>query len=338
MVQSSPNVVEPFPCFVARRDPDGKVTAHVETAVLSQLPPGDVLIETVCSSLNYKDALAAQGHPGVAASLPHVPGIDCAGHVVDSQSLETPIGQRVLVTGYELGSGRWGGFARYVRVPHDWVVAIPDEIPFEEAMTYGTAGFTAAQAVDALQRHGVAPDCGEVVVTGASGGVGTLSVCLLAQLGYRVVAVTGKERLAASLLRLGAQRVAPRSEALDTSGRPLLTSRWAGGIDTVGGPILATLVRQLGHRGCIAACGLTAGDQLPLTVFPFILRGAVLAGIDSAQCPRASRLEIWRKLFGPWRMDLSRLLVRSVDLRGLSLEIGKMLAGEAEGRTLVRPT
>ncbi|MCA9260007.1 MAG: YhdH/YhfP family quinone oxidoreductase [Planctomycetales bacterium] len=335
-----------FPCFMVRREnpsapsPDSAsppTHAGVESIALDELPPGDVVIDNVCSSLNYKDALASVGNRGVAPNLPHIPGIDCAGTVVLSETADVPLGTRVLVTGYDLGSPRWGGYCRYVRVPHEWVVPLPDDVSFEEAMTYGTAGFTAAQCVDSLLRHGIEPSRGEVAVTGSTGGVGSLSVALLAKLGFQVVAITGKQSATEQLLRLGACRVAGREEVLDESSRPLLASKWSGAVDTVGGTILATLVRQLGHRGCVAACGLTAGEQLPLTVFPFLLRGVTLDGIDSAKCPPSPRREMWRRLFGEWRLDRNRLAVRECTLATLSEEIDAMLAGRGEGRVLVRP-
>jgi acrylyl-CoA reductase (NADPH) len=332
----------PFPAFVVRAavvaGEQGPPThGTVEAVTLEQLPPGDVVIEVACSSLNYKDALAAQGHPGIVGGLPHVPGIDAAGLVVWSAAPAWKPGDRVLVTGYELGSGCWGGYARYIRVPGEWPVALPEDVSYDEAMAYGTAGFTAAQCVAALERQEITPDRGPIVVTGATGGVGSLSVALLAQLGYEVAAVTGKPDQEAWLRELGAADVLPRSAVDDASSRPLLSSRWAGAIDTVGGRPLATLLRSLRHRGCVAACGLTAGVDVPLTVHPFILRGVTLAGIDSAKCPRGARLAIWDKLFGPWRLPPQRRRTTERTLGELSAAIGQMLAGRAAGRTLIRP-
>lgn len=331
-----------FPAFVVRaappaNGPDAAPHGSAEEVGLDDLPAGDVVVEVACSSLNYKDALAARGHSGIVGRLPHVPGIDAAGTVVASDDPRWRPGDRVLATGYELGAGRWGGFAQYIRVPADWPVALPAEISFREAMTLGTAGFTAAQAVDALQRHGIAPDRGPVAVTGATGGVGSLAVALLARLGYRVTAVTGKLQHRSWLLELGAAEVLSRADAVDASDRPLLSGVWAGAIDVAGGPLLTTLVRQLRYRGCVAACGLTAGAALPLTVYPFILRGAVLAGIDSAACPRDVREETWRRLFGPWRLPSSAFAVADCDLGQLPTAVAEMLAGHVRGRVLVHP-
>ncbi len=329
---------QPFSCLMVRRGADGKVACGVEQTTLDQLPPGEVLIQVACSSLNYKDALACQAHPGVVTKLPHVPGIDCAGRVAASESPEFCPSDPVLVTGYELGAPRWGGWAEYVRVPAEWVVRLPPDWTPEEAMTYGTAGFTAAQCVMAIQHHGIQPAAGEVVVTGATGGVGVIAVALLAKLGYRVTAVTGKFEQAELLERLGASRLLPREDVDDRSGKPLLESRWAGAVDTVGGNTLGTLLKSMQHRGCVAACGMVAGVDVPTTVYPFILRGVTLAGIDSAKCPRGPRLEVWHRLAGEWRLDNLAALRREITLAEAPAAVAEMLAGGAVGRTLVRPT
>jgi putative YhdH/YhfP family quinone oxidoreductase len=296
-----------------------------------------VLIEVAYSSLNYKDALACQGHAGVVRNFPHVPGVDCAGEVVESAAPAFHPGDAVLVTGYELGAGQWGGFAAYVRVPADWVVPLPAGLSVREAMIYGTAGFTAAQCATAIIERGIRPESGPVVVTGATGGVGSLAVAILAHLGYEVAAVTGKTIHHQWLHRLGAAKILRRNDFVDTSDRPLLTARWAAAVDTVGGQMLATIVRAMQHRGCVAACGLVGGTDLPLTIYPFILRGVTLAGIDSAKCPRPQRLEMWQKLAGPWRVARLDELAEMVTLDGLPKRVQEILAGEVVGRTLVVP-
>lgn len=326
-----------FPAYVVRKADDGAIAAAVESLEVADLPESDVLIRVACSSLNYKDALAARGNPGVVRRFPHVPGIDCAGTVVSDRSGRFAAGDRVLVTGYGLGAEAWGGFSQYVRVPVDWVVALPDGLSFEQAMCYGTAGFTAAQAVDAVISHGVDRRRGTVVVTGASGGVGSFSVALLARIGYQVAAVTGKADAHDYLRRLGAERLLARDEVVDTSARPLLSARWSAAVDSVGGGTLATLVRSTMHRGCVAACGLVGGTDLPLTVFPFILRGVRLIGIDSAQCPMPERLKIWDRLAGPWRVDERVGTTRTITLGQLGEAVEQILAGEVTGRILVRP-
>ena len=328
---------QPFPCLMVRRGDDGAISCAVEETTVDALPPGEVLIQVTGSSLNYKDALACRAHEGIVRSLPHVPGIDCVGRVVESESPDYCPSDPVLVTGYELGSGQWGGFAEFVRVPAEWVVRLPAELTPDEAMTYGTAGFTAAQCVQRIVDHGVTPDDGEIVVTGATGGVGCLAVALLAKLGYDVAAVTGKPEQKEMLTRLGAKSILAREEVNDATDRPMLKTRWAAAVDTVGGNVLATLVRTVGYRGCITACGLVAGDQLPLTVYPFLLRGLTLYGIDSAKCPREQRLEIWRRLAAEWKLNDLEFLRREVTLSELPAAVEQMLAGKSHGRVLVRP-
>jgi putative YhdH/YhfP family quinone oxidoreductase len=328
----------PFPAYVVHKTADGAVSARIEAILFDELPPGDVLIQVAYSSLNYKDALASQGHPGVVRSFPHVPGVDCAGTVVESSSADYRPGDEVLVTGYELGAGQWGGFAAYVRVPDDWIVPLPYGLPLRDAMIYGTAGFTAAQCVAAIAKHGIAPQRGPVVVTGATGGVGSLAVAILAKLGYEVAAATGKREQHDWLRRLGAQTILARDDVHDATDRPLLAARWAAAVDTVGGRPLNTILRSIDHRGCVAACGLVAGAELEITVYPFILRGVTLAGIDSAKCPRLERIEIWQTLAGPWRVDQLDAIAHEITLDELPDHVQKILAGQIVGRTVVVPT
>ena len=243
----------------------------------------------------------------------------------------------MLVTGYELGAPKWGGFCEYVRVPAEWIVRLPADWTPERAMTLGTAGFTAAQCVEAIVDHGIAPEAGEVVVTGATGGVGSVAVALLAKLGYTVAAVTGKPEHHDLLRELGAKRILSRQEVDDETDAPMLESRWAAAVDTVGGNVLGTLMRSLKYRGCTAACGLVAGVDVPTTVYPYLLRGVTLYGIDSAKCPREPRMEIWRKLSNEWRLDNLEQLTHEVTLSELPGVISAMLQGKAVGRTLVRP-
>ncbi|MEX0613878.1 MAG: YhdH/YhfP family quinone oxidoreductase, partial [Pirellulales bacterium] len=313
-------------------------TSHgVEAITLNDLPPGDVLIRVAYSSLNYKDALACQGHPGVVRSFPHVPGVDCAGTIVESESPDYRPGQEVLVTGYELGASHWGGFAAFVRVPAEWIVPLPKGLSLRAAMIYGTAGFTAAQCVTAIVERGIGSERGPVVVTGATGGVGCLSVAILAKLGYDVAAVTGKSERQDWLRRLGARTILSREQVTDATDRPLLSPRWAAAVDTVGGQPLATVLRSIDHRGSVAACGLVAGAELKLTVYPFILRGVTLAGIDSAKCPRRERLEMWHKLAGPWRVEQLDQIADEITIDELPDRVQKILAGQIVGRVVVVP-
>jgi acrylyl-CoA reductase (NADPH) len=326
-----------FAAFVARKDAEGRVAARVERLTVDDLPAGEVLIRVAYSSLNYKDALASQGHPGVVRTLPHVPGIDCAGTVEESTSPDYRPGDQVIVTGYDLGSGHWGGYAEFVRVPAEWIVPLPVGLTLRETMIYGTAGFTAAQCVAAIIARGIEPGRGPVVVTGSTGGVGSIAVAILAKLGYEVEAVTGKAEHHEWLRKLGARTILGRNDVADDSDRPLLRGRWAAAVDTVGGKPLATILRSIQHRGCVAACGLVAGIEIPTTVYPFILRGVTLAGIDSANCPRPERLEMWRKLAGPWNVANSDSLAEEITLDDLPDRIQKILAGQIVGRTVVVP-
>ena len=331
-----------FPCLMVRRNAAGAVTCGIEQLAVDDLPPGEILIQVSASSLNYKDALACRAHEGIVRSLPHVPGIDAAGRIVEIASESTASDSRpgdpVLVTGYDLGSGAWGGYSGFIRVPAEWVVPLPAELTADEAMIYGTAGFTAAQCVERIVNHGITPADGEIVVTGATGGVGSLAVALLAKLGYTVAAVTGKPEQAPLLRELGATSILARDEVNDATDRPLLKGRWAAAVDTVGGNVLATLLRSTAYRGCVTACGLVAGDQLPLTVYPFLLRGVTLYGIDSAKCPREPRLEIWRRLATEWKLEHLERLRREITLGQVPAAVDAMLAGALHGRTLVRPT
>ena len=327
----------PFRCYLVERDAEKKTSASVSQCSLDQLPAGDVLIRVAWSSLNFKDALAASGRPGVAKTYPHVPGIDAAGVVVESASSQFKSGDRVIVTGFDQGAGVWGGYAEYVRVPAGWVVPLPPELNLRESMIYGTAGLTAAMSLEALIEQGITPDRGEIVVTGATGGVGSVAVALSSKAGYRVAAVTGKPEAADYLKQLGAHTVLGREEVNDTSNKPLLAARWAGAVDTVGGNTLATIIRSTDRLGCVTASGLVGGIELPLTVMPFILRGVKLVGIDSAQYEIKRRVALWKQMAGPWRpAHLESMVARTVELEGLDKPVGEILAGKIRGRVLVR--
>lgn len=331
------SVRETFRCYMVRRKPDGTLQASVEMAPTSELPEGDVLVRVAYSSLNYKDALSATGHPGITRQFPHVPGIDAAGTVINSRSPQWQAGDEVIITGFEQGVSRWGGFAELVRVPAEWILRLPTGLSLRESMIYGTAGFTAGQCVAALRDHHVMPQWGEIVVTGASGGVGSVATALLARLGYTVVAVSGKPDAERYLRALGASRVVGRDEVDDRSEKPLLASRWAGAVDTVGGNTLATLLRSTKQDGCVAACGLVGGAELSLTVYPFILRGASLIGIDSALCPMEQRLPIWSHLATDWKPEALESIATEIGLGELDPYVKQILAGRTMGRIVVRP-
>ena len=301
----------------------------------ADLPAGDLLIDVEYSSLNYKDALSAMGNPGVTRRYPHTPGIDAAGTVVESSSNQFAPGDAAIVIGFDLGMNTPGGFGQRIRVPAGWAVPMPDGLDARSAMILGTAGFTAALAVDRLQAAGMEPDGGPVLVTGATGGVGSVAVALLASLGYEVHAATGKVSSFQYLVDLGARDVIWRQELMKGSKRALLAARWGGVVDTVGGPILFNAVKALRYGASLAACGLVASPDVPATVFPFILRGVNLLGIDSVELPLMRKAEIWRKLAGPWKLDRLETVAFPLTLDNLSVAIDRILAGETVGRGLL---
>jgi acrylyl-CoA reductase (NADPH) len=323
-----------FLAMVVEEREDGQFVQAVRERRVSDLPTGEILIRVHWSSLNYKDALSASGNKGVTRTYPHTPGIDAAGIVEESRSGEFRPGDRVLVTSYDLGMNTSGGFGQYIRVPAAWVVPLPAGLELRASMILGTAGLTAAMSVAALSER-LAPSRGEILVTGASGGVGSMAVAILAKLGYAVTAVSGKEEARAFLVGLGAKAVISRAEASDGSGRPLLKPRWAGVIDTVGGEILSTAVKSTALQGIVTCCGNVASPDLHLTVFPFILRGVSLIGIDSQNFPMESRRALWQKLAEEWRPVHLNKLGREVPLSGLEAEIELILQGRQQGRVIV---
>lgn len=324
-----------FKALLVTQAADQQFTPEVVDVSLDNLPLGDVLIRVHYSSLNYKDALSTTGHPGVTRQFPHIPGIDAAGIVVSSDVPQFQPDDSVIVTGYDLGMNTWGGFGEYIRVPAEWVVPLPPDLTLPESMILGTAGLTAALSVNALIQHEITPSLGEVLVTGSTGGVGSLAVSILAKLGYSVVAVTGKLESHDFLKVLGAKSIINRSEIDDKMGKPLLKERWAGVIDTVGGNLLATAIKSTQYGGCVTACGLVAGADLPITVYPFILRGVRLIGIDSVRCSMAQRLQIWSKLATLWKPTRLEELVTTISLSELPKKISEILQGKIQGRILV---
>ena len=299
------------------------------------LPPGELLIDVAYSSLNYKDALSATGNPGVTRNFPHTPGIDAAGTVRESQSEAFAVGDEVIVIGFDLGMNTAGGFAEKIRVPAAWAVPMPAGLDLRASMILGTAGFTAALCVHKLEAFGMTPDGGPVLVTGATGGVGSVAVKLLAQLGYEVHAVTGKPDQHDFLAGLGAKELMSREDALKGAERPLGRPTWGGVVDTVGGEILVNGVKSLRYGASLAACGLVASPDIPATVLPFILRHVNLLGIDSVELPLPQKAEIWNKLAGVWQLDGLEGLVAPLTLATLSDAIDRILAGKMVGRGLV---
>ena len=324
-----------FLALVVREAAPGFFDRQIERRQTAELPPGEVLVKVLFSSLNYKDALSASGNRGVTKRYPHTPGIDAAGVVVESDHAGLHVGDEVLVCGYDLGMNTPGGFGQYIRVPAAWVLRRPAGLTAEQSMQIGTAGFTAAQSVAALLNTGVQPHEGPVLVTGATGGVGSFAVTLLHRCGFTVTAATGKEEEHSFLRDLGATDFLSREQAATGKERMLLRERWAGVIDTVGGQILATAIKSTRYGGTIACCGNAASGELPVSVYPFILRGVTLTGIDSAQCPLAKRKEIWELLAGKWHGAWPGSISRTVPLAELAGCIDSMLQGRIRGRVVV---
>jgi putative YhdH/YhfP family quinone oxidoreductase len=323
-----------FQALVVRETADQTYTQSIETRSVTDLPAGDLLIRVHYSSLNYKDALSASGNKGVTRSYPHTPGVDAAGVVVASSSPDFAEGDEVIVIGYDLGMNTAGGYGQYIRVPAGWTVKRPSGLSLRDSMILGTAGFTAAMSVDRLVAHGIKPEDGEILVTGATGGVGSVAVALLAKLGYTVVAVTGKADRHDFLRGLGANEIMGREEAVDVK-RPLLRPRWAGVVDSVGGDMLATAIKSTQYGQAVTCCGLVASTELHTSIFPFILRGVTLYGIDSVECDIRVRPPLWQKLAAEWKLDNLEALATACGLDELGTEIGKILAGQQVGRVLV---
>jgi len=314
---------------------DGCFESRVVERGIDELPAGEVLIRVRYSSLNFKDALSASGNRGVTRSYPHTPGIDAAGVVASSSVGEFAEGDEVIVTGYDLGMNTAGGFAQYIRVPAAWVIKRPQGLSLRDAMVLGTAGLTAALCVDKLEQAGLEPGEAPVLVTGATGGVGSIAVALLASLGYKVAAVTGKADQAAFLTRLGASQIVERSALQAGVEKALLKEQWGGAVDTVGGDILFNVVKSLQRGASVACCGLTAGTHFQASVLPFILRGVNLLGVDSVEIPLVVKASMWDKLSLQWKLANLDDLTHEISLEQLPQAIERILAGGQVGRILV---
>lgn len=324
-----------FKALVVNEREDGSFSRSVREWQTDDLPENDVLIEVHYSSLNYKDALSATGNKGVTKQFPHIPGIDAAGKVSASRDDRFSEGDPVIITGYDLGQNTFGGFGQYIRVPGDWIVPLPEHLSLRESMILGTAGFTASIGVHRLRHNNIQPENGTVLVTGATGGVGSTSVAILSKLGYEVTAATGKMEQANFLKKIGATSVIHRQEVQDESSKPLLSSRWAGVIDTVGGIMLNTALRQTKHNGTVACCGNVLGHELHTNVYPFILRGITLTGMDSGNCLMELRKNLWTHLSKDWKPKKLQELARECSLEELDKEIDRILGGQQVGRVLV---
>ena len=314
---------------------DGKVTASIQELEDERLPEGDVTVKVEHSTLNYKDGMVIKGIGRLVRTYPHVPGIDFAGTVEESGHADFKPGDPVVLTGWRVGEMHWGGHAQKARVKGDWLVPLPDGLTTKRAMAVGTAGFTAMLAVMALEDHGLAPDGGEVLVTGAAGGVGSVAVSVLAKLGYNVAASTGRAETHGYLKDLGATTIVDRQELAEPTSRPLDRERWAGCIDSVGGSTLARVLTQMSYRTSVSAVGLAGGAQLETTVLPFLLRGVNLLGIDSVMCPQPRRKEAWRRLTHDLPMDLLDSMISDAGLSDLPRLADEILKGQVRGRTVI---
>ena len=313
----------------------GTIHGRIVDATLDELTPGDVVIKAAYSSVNYKDALAATGAGKILRRFPLIGGIDVSGNVASSTDARFREGEEVLVTGYDLGVSQDGGYSEYVRVPADWVVKLPPGLSLFDVMAIGTAGFTAALSIVQLEHNGLRPENGPVIVTGATGGVGSIAVAALSTLGYRVAALTRKDRQHDYLRTLGAADVIATG-SLQMGTRPLEKATWAGAVDPVGGETLAWLTRTMMPHGSIASSGLTGGVELHTTVMPFILRGVNLLGIDSAMCPMNRRVDIWRRLGSEMKPKHLSTIAKEVTLDDLHAVFPTLLDGTATGRTVVK--
>ncbi|KPQ03356.1 MAG: Zn-binding dehydrogenase [Rhodobacteraceae bacterium HLUCCA12] len=324
-----------FKALVVDKDEAGQTTASLQTLSDDTLPPGDVTVAVAYSTLNYKDGLCLTSGGGLVRQYPHVPGIDFAGTVETSDDPRYRPGDAVILTGWRVGETHWGGYATRARVKGDWLVPLPEGLSARQAMAIGTAGLTAMLAVLALEDHGLTPDRGEVLVTGAAGGVGSVGVALLAALGYRVAAVTGRAETTDYLKTLGASRIVPRADLAETVKRPLESETWAGCIDAVGGAMLARILGQMQYGASVAAVGLAGGTALPATVIPFLLRGVNLLGIDSVMRPHDDRVRAWSRLARDLPLETLETMIRPATLAELPELGAAILKGQVQGRVVV---
>lgn len=324
-----------FNALIVNKDDEGKTSASVGQIGLDDLPEGDVVVAVDYSTVNYKDGLCIGPGGGLVRNYPHVPGIDFAGTVETSNDPRYAAGDKVVLTGWRVGEMHWGGYAQKARVKADWLVPLPSGLTTRQAMAVGTAGFTAMLAVMALQDHGMKPDQGPVLVTGAAGGVGSVATAILSHLGFEVAAVTGRPDTADYLKSLGATQIVARDEINETVKRPLETENWAGCVDAVGGPMLARVLGQMKYGASVAAVGLAGGANLPATVIPFLLRGVNLLGIDSVMQPYDNRLRAWERIATDLPMDKLEAMIHPATLGDLPQLGADILKGQVKGRVVV---
>ncbi|MEH7083946.1 acryloyl-CoA reductase [Neobacillus drentensis] len=316
---------------------EGDFTVNVKEIPLQDLPPGDVLIKVSYSSVNYKDGLASTPDGKIVRSYPFIPGIDLSGVVARSNDSRFKAGDEVIATSYEIGVSHYGGYSEYAQIPANWVVPLPEGLSLKEAMVYGTAGFTAALSVQRLEENGLTPNTGKVLVTGATGGVGSIAVAILAHRGYHVIASTGKQSEHDFLVELGASEILSREDVTGQKIRALDKQLWAAAVDPVGGKTLASILSKIAYNGSVAVSGLTGGGDVPTTVFPFILRGVNLLGIDSVYCPMETRIALWKRMAADFKPEhLLKVMNKEVSLDELPIYLSSILKGEARGRIIVK--
>ncbi len=313
---------------------NGNFTREVKLLNTSDLPKNDVLIRVHCSSLNYKDALSAIGNKGVTKKYPHIPGIDAAGIIAHSENENFRIGEKVIVSGYDLGMNTPGGFGQFIRVPEEWVVKLPENLSLKEAMIIGTAGFTAGISFSRLSEL-VKPEDGKIIVSGATGGVASVALSILNKMKYETVAVSGKETEYPYLKELGVKEIISRKDFLALDKKPILSAKYAGGIDTVGGPILENILKTLNPLGAVTTCGSVASTEINISVFPFILRGISLIGVSAQNYPTELRAKLWEKLATDWKPENLMTIYNEISLEELPEAVSLILKGKLKGRTII---
>lgn len=322
--------------FVVEKVGEKEFISSIQDIPTPKCEENEVVIKVSYSSLNYKDALSSVGNPGVSRNFPHVTGIDVSGTVFESTSPIFKVGERVLVTGYDMGMNSDGGHAQFVKIPASWVARIPDSISDKEIMTFGTAGLTAALSVNELIENGIKPESGDILVTGATGGVGSIAIAILSKLGYNITAISGKKDRVDFLKKIGANEVILREEFEEESKKPLLSEKYAGVVDTVGGKILANALKQIKYDGVATCCGLTSSHELNTNVFPFILRGIRLIGIDSVECKLEKKQAAWEKLASRWKINSLNTIINEITIDEIKVAYEHLLSGKAVGRYVVK--
>ncbi|WP_101846100.1 acryloyl-CoA reductase [Halobacillus sp. Marseille-P3879] len=326
-----------FQAYTIDKNENGEIESKITSLSRNNLPDSDVLIKVHYSSVNYKDGMVATPNNPLVKNYPIVPGIDLSGKVVESRDSRFKPGDAVIATSYEIGVNHHGGYSEYATIPGEWVVPLPDGISLEEAMIYGTAGFTAALSVHRLENTGLKPDHGKILVPGASGGVGSMAVAMLSKRGYHVEASTGSTEHSAFLKELGAENILTREDVYDGRLKPIQSERWAAAVDPVGGEQLASILSQLKYNGAAAVSGLTGGTKIPTEVYPFILRGISLIGIDSVYCPMPTRKKIWHRLANDLKTtNLFDEIKSEISLKELPETLNQILQGQTRGRVIVK--